>query len=169
MLFPFFRFISKPVCSHLNRSGTENTLIFVKRMSVCPLHRNTTTNTVDLVECVVLESSSDAKIYSSKSSTEILWCFYYKDFDCLLMYLSYLKYFQFLGGVLRSERLYKRSTTKEIRDNTRSGSLESKNILSRTKIHFGLTKIHFGLIFLIEQLTVSTTCCNNVRTFIATC
>lgn len=82
------------------------------------------------------------------------------------MYLSYLKYFQFLGGVLRSERLYKRSTTKEIRDNTRSGSLESKNILSRTKIHFGLTKIHFGL---IEQLTVSTTCFNNVRTFIATC
>lgn len=75
------------------------------------------------------------------------------------MYLSYLKYFQFLGGVLRSERLYKRSTTKEIRDNTRSGSLESKNILSRTKIHFGL----------IEQLTVSTTCFNNVRTFIATC
>lgn len=75
------------------------------------------------------------------------------------MYLSYLKYFQFLGGVLRSERLYKRSTTKEIRDNTRSGSLESKNILSRTKIHFGL----------IEQLTVSTICFNNVRTFIATC
>lgn len=88
-----FRFICKLVCLYLNCLGIENIFIFVKWMSVCLLYRNIIINIVDFVECVVFELSLDVKIYFLKILIEILWCFYYKDFDCLLMYLSYLKYF----------------------------------------------------------------------------